>query len=323
MGRTRVSLELCADSPLPTESVVRYRLGALGLILCTAGGCSLGDGVARDDLAGLEARLRGWIAASGAEVGLYYRDLAPDGDSVTIAADLRMHAASTMKVPVMMQLFLDHEAGTFDLDAPVEITTRFASILDGSPYDIARDSDSDPELYDSVGVGLPARHLVERMIVRSSNLATNLLIRDADARRVTATMRSLGADSIEVLRGVEDLPAFRAGLSNTTTARDLGAVFRALAGETFASAPARREMIDVLERQEYRTRIPAGVPEGTRVANKTGWITGITHDAAIVYPEVGSAYVLVILIRGFEGEQERAEALAADLSREVWLHHSR
>lgn len=271
---------------------------------------------------GLASRLGSRIAGSGAEVGLYYRSLGPDPDSVTLRADLRMHAASTMKVPVMMRLHLDHASGRFDLDDPVEITTRFTSIADGSPYDIDPTSDSDPALYDSIGRGIPARHLVERMITRSSNLATNLLIRDADAARVTAMLRELGADSMEVLRGVEDLRAFQAGLSNTTTARDLGVVFRALADPGFATAAARAEMLSILEDQEYREQIPAGLPPGTRVANKTGWITGITHDAALVLPEGDvPPYVLVILVRGFEGEQTRAEALAAELSRMVWDHH--
>jgi beta-lactamase class A len=269
------------------------------------------------------ARLRALVAASGAEVGLYYRSLAPDGDSITLDADLRMHAASTMKVPVMLQLYLDDATGRFDLDAPVEVTTRFTSIANGSPYDIDPASDSDPELYDAVGSAVPARHLLERMIIRSSNLATNLLIRHAGAARVTTTMRRLGADSIEVLRGVEDLAAFRAGLSNTTTARDLGVVFRSLADDGVASAQARAEMIGVLERQEYRSQIPAGVPPGTRVANKTGWITGIVHDAALVLPDgEHPPYVLVVLIRGFDDDPKGGEALAAALSREVWAYHT-
>jgi beta-lactamase class A len=68
------------------------------------------------------------------------------------------------------------------------------------------------------------------MIVRSSNLATNLLIERLDPTRVTATIRRLGADSMLVLRGVEDGKAYAKGLNNTTTARDLGTLLQALAG---------------------------------------------------------------------------------------------
>ena len=94
----------------------------------------------------LESRLRTRAASSGAEVGLVYRVL--DGrDSGLVNPDLRMHAASTMKVPVMLQLFLDHQAGRLDLDESILVTTTFRSILDGSPYEIDPASDSDSTLY--------------------------------------------------------------------------------------------------------------------------------------------------------------------------------
>lgn len=267
----------------------------------------------------LQQEIRTLVAESGAEVGLVYRAL--DGsDSLLVNPDLRMHAASTMKVPVMLQLYLDHEAGRLSLDEPVEITTTFHSIVDGSPFELDAGSDSDSTLYARVGEGVPRRELVDRMITRSSNLATNLLIRDAGAERVTATLRSLGADSMEVLRGVEDIPAFEAGLSNTTTARDLATVMAALVDPSLAGAHARVEMLSILERQHFRENIPAGLPPGTRVANKTGWITGINHDAAMVFPEGAPPYVMVILLRNHPGENQ-GEAFAAQLSGVVYRHH--
>jgi beta-lactamase class A len=260
-------------------------------------------------------------SSDGVEVGLYYRST--DGrDSLLVSPDLRMHAASTMKVPVMLQLFLDQDAGLLELDAPIPVRTDFRSILDGSVYELDAASDSEQNLYGQVGDSLPRRDLIERMITRSSNLATNLLIADADAERVTATMRRLGADSIEVLRGVEDIPAFEAGLSNTTTARDMGIVMRALVEGGIASETSRREMLAILERQQFRGKIPAGVPADTRVANKTGGITGIHHDAAIVFPEGDAPYVLVVLIRGYPGESDLADSLAAALSRAIWAMHA-
>ncbi len=186
----------------------------------------------------------------------------------------------------------------------------FRSIADGSLYDIDPASDSDSTLYQKVGSAVPARELIDLMITRSSNLATNILIELADARRVTATMRQLGADSIEVLRGVEDLKAYRAGLSNTTTARDLGVILTALAEGRAASAAATADMLAILEHQEFNEGIPAGLPAGTRVAHKTGWITGIDHDAAIVYPDGGPPYVLVVLVRGIEDHAVSSQLIA-------------
>ncbi|HZD05282.1 MAG TPA: serine hydrolase, partial [Longimicrobiales bacterium] len=266
-----------------------------------------------------EAALRALADSSGAEVAVYYRSL--DGtDSLLLRPDLRMHAASTMKVPVMIQLFRDADAGRLDLDATVEVTTTFRSIVDGSPYELPEESDSDSALYRRSGKRVPMRELVELMITRSSNLATNLLIREADARRVTATMRELGADSMEVLRGVEDLPAFRAGMNNTTTARDLGAVLTALGTGRAASEESTRAMLEILGHQEFRSKIPAGLPPGTRVANKTGRITAISHDAALVFPEGAPAYVLVVLTRGFDDPQA-ADEVVARISGVVYRYH--
>ena len=65
-----------------------------------------------------------------------------------------------------------------------------------------------------MGQGVPLRDLLERMIVRSSNLATNALIEIVDARKADATAHALGARNIRVLRGVEDGKAFEKGLNN-------------------------------------------------------------------------------------------------------------
>lgn len=261
------------------------------------------------------------IEQSGAEVGLYYRSLSPGGDSIVLNGDLRMHAASTMKVPVMMQLYLDHEAGVLSLNDTLLVKTEFASIVDGSPYNLPRESDSDTTFYDLVGGQATVRHTMERMITWSSNLATNLLIEIAEPDRINATLRQLGADSIRVLRGVEDLKAFEAGLSNTTTARDLGTIMAAVVEGPQFDASSREEMLAILERQHFRENIPAGLPPRTRVANKTGWITGINHDAAAVFPDADPPYVLVILIRGHPAE-DQGEALAASLSEIVWEFHT-
>ncbi|MGH7752241.1 MAG: serine hydrolase, partial [Gemmatimonadales bacterium] len=270
------------------------------------------------DLGALRTQLEARIRESGAEVGIYYRRLGgPASDSLLINPDVRMHAASTMKVPVMIQVFRDAAAGRLRLDEPVPVRRTFSSIVDGSPYDLSEADDSDSSLYRRQGSTATVRELLNLMITVSSNLATNILIERVDAARVTATMRELGADSIQVRRGVEDGPAFRAGLNNTTTARDLGVILVALADGWAAGPDATREMIDVLARQRFNDGIPAGLPAGTRVAHKTGWITRIHHDAAIVYPARGPAYVLVVLTRGVEREADSAR-LIADLSRLVY-----
>jgi len=144
------------------------------------------------------------------------------------------------------------------------------------------------------------------MIERSSNLSTNMLIGLLDPVRVNRTAHALGADSIAVLRGVEDQKAFDKGLNNTTTARDLARLLGAIAGGRAASPTGTAEMLRILSAQEFNDGIPAGLPPGTRVAHKTGEITGIAHDAAIIFPPGRAPLVLVILTRGF---LDRAHAM--------------
>jgi len=166
-----------------------------------------------------------------------------------------------------------------------------------------------------------ARELVERMIVRSSNLATNAVIALVGAKHADSTAHALGARNIHVLRGVEDGKAFQRGMNNTTTARDLGALLEAIEKHTAASARSCDTMLAILSRQEFNDEIPAGLPPGTRVAHKTGSITAVLHDAALVYPAGRSPYVLVVLTRNIADERV-ARVLIADLSRLVYEHVS-
>jgi len=256
------------------------------------------------------------IAASGAQVGLFYINLSRP-DTLAHDADVRMHAASTMKVPVMIQVFRDAEAGMFGLDDSIPVVNTFPSLVDGSPFSVTPDDDSDTTLYGRVGGRATVRELVELMITVSSNLATNILMERVGAGRVTATMRELGTDSIEVLRGVEDDKAYEAGMSNTTTARDLARIAAAIAQDRAASPPACREMEAVMARQRFNDGIPPGVPSDATVAHKTGEITRIDHDFGIVTAANGTRYALAVMVRGLDS-QDSSSALIADLSRLVY-----
>jgi beta-lactamase class A len=267
----------------------------------------------------LHGRLEQRIAAtSGAVVGIYYKSLA-SGELVTVAPDSSFHAASTMKVPVMIEFFRQVERGGLSAQQPVLLVNQFASIVDGSPFSVAPLDDSDSTMYLRVGDRVPARELVERMIVRSSNLATNAVIALVGAQHADSTAHALGARNIRVLRGVEDGKAFQKGMNNTTTARDLGMLLEAIQKRTAASARSCDTMLAILSRQEFNDEIPAGLPPGTRVAHKTGSITAVLHDAALVYPTGRSPYVLVVLTRNIPDERI-ARTLIADISRLVYEH---
>ena len=163
---------------------------------------------------------------------------------------------------------------------------------------------------------MTVRALAERMITVSSNLATNILIARAGADRVQAGVRAMGATRMHVRRGVEDGKAYAAGLNNTATSHDLAEILDRLAHGEAVSPPADAAMRAILLRQRFNSMIPAGLPPGTPVAHKTGWITRHAHDAAIVAPEGPEPYVLVVLTRGFATQPE-ADAAVAEVARAV------
>jgi beta-lactamase class A len=266
------------------------------------------------NLTALETELRQMIATSGAEVGVALRRLDGPGE-VLIDADKPFHAASTMKVPVMIELFRRGRAGTLSLDEAVPIRNEFKSIVDGSPYALSAGDDSDTDVYAAVGKTMTLRQLCELMIVTSSNFAANLLIDKLGADSIQRTVVALGAGGMQVLRGVEDQKAFDKGLNNTTTARGLLVLLERLAKGQAVDAETDGQMIDMLKRQKFNDAIPAGLPAGIPVAHKTGTITKIHHDAAIVYGP--HPYVLVLLVRGID-DQKKSAALMAGLSRVVY-----
>jgi len=261
------------------------------------------------------AEIERLIKASGAEVAVAWRPLdAKPGEELLINADMRFHAASTMKVPVMIELFRQAEAGQLKLDDTVLVTNQFTSIHDGTPYTLSATEDSDGEIYKAMGRQLSYRALVEAAITVSSNLATNILIEHLGAKNVQATVDRMHASGMQVLRGVEDQKAFDAGKNNTTDARGLLTLFEALGKGQAVSPAASSGMLEILKRQKFTTGIPAGLPPGTVVAHKTGSITRIRHDAGIVYGT--RPYVLVVLVRGIQ-DSKVSDALIADISRVV------
>lgn len=224
------------------------------------------------------------------------------------------HAASTMKVPVLIELFRQVEAGRFSLDDEIILRNEFSSIVDGSPYSI--EDDSDDAIYTQLGQPMSLRQLAYNMTTVSSNLATNLLIDVLDADSVQATSERLGTRLMQTIRGVEDLKAFEQGLSNRATSADLALLMDRLRTGTAVSPAADSSMRGILLDQVFNSMIPNGLPAGTQVAHKTGSITEIHHDAAIVYPADGEPYVLVIMTGGV-ADQEESSALGSAIAARV------
>jgi beta-lactamase class A len=222
----------------------------------------------------------------------------------------KFHAASTMKTPVMIEVFKQVAAGKFSLSDSVLVKNEFKSIVDSSLYKLDAGDDSQQELYKLVGTKLPLSELVYQMIILSSNLATNIIMEMVDGKKVTQTMRDLGAKDIMVLRGVEDSKAFAKGLNNSTTAYDLMLIFQQMAEGKIINQKACDDMIKILLDQKHNTVIPALLPKDVKVAHKTGTITGVHHDSGIVFLPDGRKYVLVILSKNLENAEAATVAMA-------------
>ncbi|MDF7818285.1 class A beta-lactamase-related serine hydrolase [Runella sp. MFBS21] len=220
------------------------------------------------------------------------------------------HAASTMKTPVMMEVFRQAEAGQFNLSDSILVKNEFKSIVDGSPFKLDISDDSADDMYKKIGSKMTIYDLTYQMIIVSSNLATNILIDLVDAKNANQFMRELGAKDINVLRGVEDTKAFEKGLSNTTTAYDLMLIFEKIAQKQAVSPTASDKMIQILLDQKFNEMIPKHLPSHAKVAHKTGSITGVRHDSGIVFLPNGKAYVLVLLSKKLTKPEVGVNAMA-------------
>ena len=241
------------------------------------------------------------------------------GSSAYINADESFHPASTVKVHVMLEVFHQAEAGKFSLNDKIQIINSFTSIADGSPFSLNVVDDSDTTLYERIGEMESIREIVRLMIVRSSNLGTNILLGKVGARNVQAFIQSLGIDGVTVRRGVEDNVAFRLGLNNSATARGLTQTMQLLAEGKVVSERASQEIVNILLGQEFNESIPALLPAAAKVAHKTGWTGTVYHDTGIVYPAGRKPYVLSIMTRGFaEDKPDEAHNCMANISRIVY-----
>lgn len=274
-------------------------------------------GLAQSKLDQAKAQIEKVISMSGAEVvGVAVYDLQTK-QTLFINEKVSLHAASTMKLPVMMEVFRLVEDKKLRLTEPIEVRNKFYSIIDGSEYRLNKTDDSDEEVYNRIGQKMTVLELTDHMITWSSNLATNILIERVGPENVMKLMAELGANDMRVLRGVEDSKAFQAGKNNTTTAYDLMVLLRAIAENKFKSKRACETMVEILAAQHFNDGIPAGLPTATKVAHKTGEITKHKHDAGIVYPVGGKPYVIVVLTKGIESDKQSGK-LIAEISRLVY-----
>ena len=238
---------------------------------------------------------------------------------IFIHADEMMHPASTMKVPVMMEVFRQAEAGLLSLDEPLKIFNSFKSIVDGSEFSLEEFDDSDKTLYARIGESESIRELNRLMIIRSSNLATNLLMERVACARVDAFIKELGIADMTVIRGLEDKKAYRLGMNNAASARSSTQMMKLIAEGKVVSRKVCDEMIEVMFGQEFNESIPALLPAGVKVAHKTGWTGDFFHDTGIVFPPDRKPYAISLFTHGFpEDDENQAHGCMAEVSQMIY-----
>ncbi|PYJ06225.1 MAG: serine hydrolase [Verrucomicrobia bacterium] len=228
----------------------------------------------------------------------------------SLRADRWFHAASTIKVALLLAVFRAADESRLRLDDSLHVRNRFFSAADGSPFHLNRDSDAMPELYESIGRTAKISALAEGMISSSSNLATNLLLDLVGVEYARKVLRDAQVDGVELRRGVEDHAAHEREINNEVTADGLVRLLSAVRGD-FLSKESKEQAIRILLEQRFKSMIPAGLPAHATVAHKTGEISTACHDMGIVYLPEREPYIAVILTE-FASEQDgRRETVAA------------
>src|SRR5438034_9837649 len=222
------------------------------------------------------------------------------------------HAASTIKVAVLLAVFRAADEGRLHLDDSLHVRNRFISAADGSPFRLSPDSDAMPELYQLVGRTAKISTLAEGMIAASSNLATNLLLDFVGVEYARKVLRDAQVDGVELRRGVEDHAAHDRGINNEVTADGLVRLLSAVRGD-FLRNESKEQAIRILLEQRFNSMIPAGLPAHAAVAHKTGEISTACHDMGIVYLPEREPYIAVILTE-FDSEGNGRREIVATIS---------
>lgn len=267
----------------------------------------------------LQSRIEDIVGASGAEqVAVAFHDYETD-TTWDANGDTWFHAASTIKVPILLGVFAAIERGDLAAYSRLHVRNRFLSAADGKPFRLDFGRDANAHVPSQLGKTMRVEDLAHHMIVTSSNLATNLLVDYLGLEEIRNTLQELDVHGVEVQRGVEDERAYEQGISNRVTASGLLSVFRPLVEQRGFSEESCRRMIEILHNQQFNSGIPAGLPDYALVAHKTGEISTVAHDAGIVYLPEREPYVLAVLTQWEPSASGRSETIAK-LSRAVYQH---
>ncbi len=217
------------------------------------------------------------------------------GEEVGYAADTYFHAASTIKLAILLVVFKAAESGRLKLDDLLHVRNRFLSVADGQPFRLERGRDADEETYQRIGRNMRVEQLLRQMITVSSNLATNLLLNYVGLDWAQNAINDAGIEGVQLKRGVEDTAAHEKGINNEVTASGLVKILRVIQDATWIGPDSRDRILKILFDQKFNAMIPKKLPSGVRVAHKTGEISTCCHDAGLIFYEDRKPYALAIL----------------------------
>lgn len=286
----------------------------------------------------LRVHLQELVNAFPGTLGVAVRDIAT-GQTISINGDRLFPMASAYKIPILVEVFRQAEAKKFSLDDRVQLA------------DSDRTLGSGVLTLMSPGLSPTIKDLATLMIILSDNQATDILLNKVGAENVTATMRSLGLKNIRVDRTTfemirdylalmddgaagksKDYLMNRPRLDTATPERvaqadaafakiekdvasplDMAQLLELIVKGKAAGEDSCRQMMTILNRQQFNQRLPRYLPEGTGFAHKTGTIGSTTNDAGVMFVR-GNPIALVVFTvdkRAGRGEvEERMGRLA-------------
>ncbi len=203
-------------------------------------------------------------------------------DKLELDSDMVFPAASMIKVPIMYEIMRQAAARKLSLNDSLEVTSGYITGGAGILKELR------------AGITMTIRELVTLMIILSDNTATNMLIDVAGMDAVNKTMDSLGLKSTVLRRRMMDFAAAQAGKENETSAADLARLFAGIYTSIGLPPAYGSSMLDILKRQQIRDKLPFYLPEETIIAHKTGTLTGVEHDAGILFLP-GGPYIVCVL----------------------------
>lgn len=237
----------------------------------------------------LSAKVHAIAGAMPGRIGVYARTMAPGRALVTYRAGQRFPTASTIKLLIMATAYATEELKPGTLEQTIVFNRD--ELIGGSDFMAGA----------SNGERFTVAQLIVPMIRVSDNTASNMLIAHFGIAAINAVGARAGMKDTRLARRFLDYAAIAHHNQNVSTPADMGRLLYLIESgaregtDTIVSSRHCRRMVAIMLGQTDRDGIPAGLPRGISVANKTGEVDGTRNDVAIVEPYGDSPFILAIM----------------------------